>query len=279
MMLKQRFTQCPLCFGSIDRCEPFKTADTTHHPLFKPELPAQLHWLRCADCAHVFTQDCWTTEGEEVVFGSTLSYQLPGTQQSEQLRNQWAPTVYRVANRLSETQGYESVYAKIGAQRPIWLDVGFGNGGLLMTADEFGFAVIGIDVRTQAVERMQSLGYRALCADFDQLTLDDPLAVLSMADVLEHMRDPRDALRKTHAMLRPNGLMYISCPNSETATWRQWEQEDTNPYWAELEHYHNFSREKLVGLLDEHGFSVVDYFVSSRYYSCLELVARKRGTP
>jgi 2-polyprenyl-3-methyl-5-hydroxy-6-metoxy-1,4-benzoquinol methylase len=269
-MLKQNFTQCPLCSGPLDRCEQHRTGDTTGHVLYKPELPAPLHWLRCAICGHVFTQDYWTTEGEQVVFGSAQASQLPGTN-SEYLRNQWAPTVHRVANRLSETRGREAVFAATGVQRPIWLDVGFGNGGLVMTADEFGFATIGVDVRTQAVELLQSLGYRAICAHFEELALGEAVTVLSMCDVLEHVRDPHSALAKAHAMLSDQGLIYISCPNSETSTWRQWEQTNTNPYWGEIEHYHNFSREKLFELLGQHGFSVVDY------YSCMEITARKQS--
>ena len=114
-----------------------------------------------------------------------------------------------------------------------------------MTAAEFGFAASGADVRAEAVRRLVALGYDAVCAAFDQLAPATDLSVLSMADVLEHIPFPRDALRQAHAMLLPDGLLYLSFPNSETATWRLWEQTDTNPYWGELEHYHNFSRDRL----------------------------------
>jgi SAM-dependent methyltransferase len=277
-MLKQGFTQCPLCFSPLDRCAQVKVASTTSHPLYKPELPPLLVWLRCTACAHVFTQDYWTRAGEQLVFGSALDYQLPGTQQSEHLRNQWASTVSRVAGTLSETRGAEAVFGAIGSNRPIWVDIGFGNGGLLMTADEFGFSTIGVDVRLAAVERMRSLGYTAFCGDFEQFELAEPIAVLSMADVLEHLPDPHAALRKVHSLLSADGLIYISCPNSETSTWRHWEQANTNPYWGELEHYHNFSRSRLFELLDQNDFTVVDYYVSSRYYSCMEITACKRLT-
>jgi len=116
-----------------------------------------------------------------------------------------------------------------------------------------------------------------MCAPFDLLAASTELSVLSMADVLEHMPYPRDALKKAHAMLQSDGLLYLSFPNSETATWRLWEQTNTNPYWGELEHYHNFSRDRLIKLLDDSGFAVVDYDVSVRYYSCMEIIARKRS--
>jgi 2-polyprenyl-3-methyl-5-hydroxy-6-metoxy-1,4-benzoquinol methylase len=118
---------------------------------------------------------------------------------------------------------------------------------------------------------------KAICSTFEDLTIVEPLAVLSMADVLEHMPAPRAALDKVRSMLAPDGLFYVSCPNSESSTWRLWEDANTNPYWAEIEHYHNFSRRKLIELLEEHGFRVIDYCVSARYYSCMEITARRHS--
>lgn len=273
--LKDRFTACPICAASLDRCSAHKSADCSYHPLYTPTLPRIMTWLRCEDCAHVFTDTYWTAEGERQVFSTAHAYQLPAAQQVESLRNVWAPTVHRVADRLCELRGREAVLGRVGAQRPVWLDIGFGAGGLVMVAEEFGFSALGVDVRERAVIELQSLGYRAICSSFETLQLDEPLAVLSMADVLEHLADPVAALRKVNALLAADGLLYISCPNSDTATWRQWEAANTNPYWGELEHYHNFSRGRLIGLLQAAGFAVVDYFVSARYYSCMEIVARK----
>jgi SAM-dependent methyltransferase len=274
-MFSIAFTACPLC--ATPGAAEHKIANASGHPLFQPELPAAMRWLRCSACAHVFTDRYWSADGEKILFSRALPYQLPDTSQSEHVRTMWSSTVRNVADRLAETRGRNAVFGARGAQRPRWFDVGFGNGGLVMTADEFGFAASGADVRIEAVQRLVALGYDAVCAGFDQIPTTPQLAVLSMADVLEHMPFPRDALEKAHAMLEPDGLLYISCPNSETATWKLWEQANTNPYWGELEHYHNFSRDRLIAVLDDAGFVVIDYNVSVRYYSCMEITARKRS--
>ena len=273
----QRFTQCPLCAAPAAAADLYKVASCSQHPLYKPGLPPEMRWLRCPACAHIYTENFWTEAGERVLFASALPHQLPDSAQSEHLRTLWAPTVRHAAERLAETRGRSAVFAARGAERPRWLDVGFGNGGLVMAADEFGFAASGVDVRAEAVAKLQSLGYAAVCAHFEQLSVPAPLSVLSMADALEHMVAPRAALRNAHALLDPDGLLYLSCPNSETSTWSLWEQAGTNPYWGELEHYHNFSRDRLIALLAQEKFDVIDYDVSVRYYSCMEVTARKRG--
>jgi SAM-dependent methyltransferase len=276
-MPTQRFDFCPLCDAPATSAEEFRLADCSAHPSYKPQLPARMRWLRCRSCLHVYTDSHRTALGDRVLFASTLPHQLPDAGQSEHLRNLWAPTVHRVAERLDDNRGGGSVFDARDGDKPRWADIGFGNGGLIMTADEFGFAAIGVDARAEAVAGLQALGYTAVCSAFEDLAIGEPLAVLSMADVLEHLPAPRAALDKVHAMLEPDGLFYLSCPNSETSTWRLWEKANTNPYWGELEHYHNFSRTQLVRLLHEHGFDVVDYYVSARYYSCMEITARKRS--
>jgi SAM-dependent methyltransferase len=276
-MLMHRFTQCPLCDASVDTAELVKVANASSHPSYKPELPATMRWLRCRSCGHVFTESYPSELGDRVLFSSALPHQLPDTTQSEHQRNLWAPTVHRVAERLSETREDADLHRRRERKRPRWVDIGFGSGGLLMTANEFGFAALGVDTRPEAVKRLNALGYEAVCAPFEAFTIDESLDVLSMADVLEHMPAPRKALDKVHAMLAKDGLFYVSCPNSETSTWRLWEAADKNPYWGEIEHYHNFSRTKLVELLEDHGLLVIDYYVSARYFSCMELIARRQA--
>ena len=128
-MLTIRFRVCPLCDASVDTTEEFKVADASSHPSYKPELPPTMRWLRCRSCNHVFTESYRSEEGDRVLFSSTLPHQLPNTTQSEHLRNLWAPTVHRIAQRLSETRALANVFGALGADRPRWADIGFGNGG------------------------------------------------------------------------------------------------------------------------------------------------------
>ena len=64
-------------------------------------------------------------------------------------------------------------------------------------------------------------------------------------------------------------------PNRDCLTWRLFDAQGSNPYWAELEHFHNFSHRGLVALLRATGFTALHYGVSERYRSCMEVIARK----
>jgi predicted SAM-dependent methyltransferase len=97
-----------------------------------------------------------------------------------------------------------------------------------------------------------------------------------MADVLEHMPYPKDGLRQAYGLLQERGVLFVSMPNSESVLWTAMNQSNANPYWGEIEHYHNFGRTRLYSLLEEAGFEPVRYGISERYRACMEVIARKR---
>jgi protein O-GlcNAc transferase len=64
-------------------------------------------------------------------------------------------------------------------------------------------------------------------------------------------------------------------PNMESMLWTVLSHADLNPYWGELEHFHNFGRGSLYRLLKECGFEPVRYGISERYRICMEVIAKK----
>ena len=156
-----------------------------------------------------------------------------------------------------------------------WLDVGFGNGSLLFTAEEWGFTPVGLDLRRQNVEAMQKLGVEAHCVDITDFRPPNLFDVVSMADVLEHMPFPENGLTAAHRLLRPDGILFVSMPNYNCPARKLLDAENRNPYWNAFEHFHNFSRERLYSLTKQTGFSVLQYGVGERYRVCMEVILRR----
>jgi FkbM family methyltransferase len=259
-----RFEACPLC-ASTDTVL-LRTDSCENYPIWQPGLPLKLDWMHCQECQHVYSRNYFTTAGLTLLFSKAHPMQVTGLN-LDQERARWAPTVERIQDHLQQQ-------AWMGDSL-VWLDVGCGAGGLVITAAEYGFNAIGLDSRLQAVERIEALGYSAVVGDLMELQVTDPVTVISLADVLEHVPFPREALRRVHAALMPGGLVMISCPNMDSGSWRKANADGVNPYWSELEHHHNFSRASLMRLLAEEGFIPVDYSISTRYKSCMEVIARR----
>jgi SAM-dependent methyltransferase len=253
------YQACPLCDGrDIPR---YRTGNCFLHPMYNRALPKELAWLKCGDCGHVFTEAWFTDAGCEILFSKTQPNQRVGWQ-VEQQRPVSARMVAKVARHVPD-----------GA----WLDVGFGNGSLIFTADEYGYEAVGVDLRRDNVEALKARGYEAHDVPLNEIDQAGRYSVISMADVLEHMPFPKRGLEDARRLLRPGGVLLLSMPNLDSPLWRFMDEDGSNPYWGELEHYHNFGRKRLTSLLAEHGFIVVEYDISERYRACMELIALKQG--
>ena len=260
LIMRIRYEACPLCEGTS--LSEFATGDCSRHALYREPLPKTMRWVRCEKCLHVFVDGYFTEEALRILFEKTQQNQQPSWDTDHELRVLNARMVRTVADALGRDSGR-------------WLDVGFGNGRLLTTAEEFGFSVVGLDLRESSVRTMRSMGYEAHCADLTEWRPSAPVDVISMMDVLEHMPFPRKALDAAHGMLDKGGLLYVSMPNSDSFVWRSYDELRTNPYWGEIEHYHNFGRRRLYALLCDHGFEPFHYDVSLRYFACMQVIARR----
>lgn len=146
-----------------------------------------------------------------------------------------------------------------------------------MTAADFGFSAIGLDARAETVARIQQLGFNAQQADFMKVAFDGRPDVLSMMDVLEHMPYPREALLKAASVLRPGGVIVISLPDLTCSSWRIMDAIKANPYWMEIEHHHNFSRQRLTSLLQDCGFELASVAIPNRYKAQMEIYATRNA--
>jgi 2-polyprenyl-3-methyl-5-hydroxy-6-metoxy-1,4-benzoquinol methylase len=257
-----KYRACPLCQSTDIR--PLGTVNCTGNKRWREPLEPSITWMNCLDCLHVFTEGYFTDEALAVLFGNTEYQQIVGTD-IELHRKISAKMVGRVVN------AFGLPYDRL------WLDVGFGNGSLLMTAKEFGFEVFGIDLRKKNVEDIEQFGISAyhgtLQSAIEDVTFKSAPTVISMADVLEHVPFPLDVLRCARGLLSYPGMLLISMPNASAPLWHHWNATNQNPYWGEIEHYHNFRRETLCALLRETGFKPVHYSIGERYRCCMELLA------
>lgn len=143
----------------------------------------------------------------------------------------------------------------------------------MFTASEYGFRTAGLDLRQESVDAIKAVGFEAHCLGITDFVSPAVFDVISMADCLEHVPFPKKALLAAHQLLEKGGVLFLSMPNMGAPLWGYLNQANANPYWGEIEHYHNFSRVRLHELLHETGFKPISYGVSPRYRCCMEVLA------
>jgi 2-polyprenyl-3-methyl-5-hydroxy-6-metoxy-1,4-benzoquinol methylase len=106
------------------------------------------------------------------------------------------------------------------------LDVGCGTGGFLDFAAGEGFRVYGFDAsRAQAARARQrfpdvrqAYSPRAYLAELGELHLK--FEIITLWDVLEHIRSPQPLLEEAAGVLNPGGCLFVSVPNGRAIAWK-----------------------------------------------------------
>lgn len=267
--LQTAFAGCPLCNGPVAT---LGYANVTTHALWHEPLPTSIEWNRCQSCGHVHSRSFWTQAGlAEIARKSSSAPTSSAHEDIERRRAGWVCAVEKASELMG---GYSAVRTR---PRPIWVDVGTGDGSLVMAATDYGFAAIGLDTRADAVGRMQSLGFNAMHNDFMGLRFELTPDVLSMMDFISEVPYPREALRKAADVLRAGGLLILGTPDIASVSWKLIEGARANPYWTQFERFHLFDRERLITLVEEAGFDVVHFSANGREPAQIELYAVRKG--
>lgn len=264
---QKKLEHCPLChhMGFVR----FKEGDAQGHKLYQEWMRPVILWVACTKCHHVFNAYPFTEEGFKRLFEKpALDSECPSMR---------PPRDRLVMGRFMERacMHVDLPVNKGDSDWMQWLDVGFGNGALVATASEYGYKVTGIDTRLNAVEELQAQGYKALCESVTSYKPVDSRTfhVVTMLDVLEHIPDPVEAIRHVeNHLLATRGVLIVSTPNMDCDDWKRGM---ADAYWREVEHLHNFTRERLMDLLRAEGFRILKYHPSERYIAGMEIICRK----
>lgn len=138
------------------------------------------------------------------------------------------------------------------------LDVGSGAGGTLLALRRFGFRdLVGVDPFL-ASDLIYENGVRVLKAELSDLDRRFDLVLANHS--LEHVPDPRRALRDAHRLLRPGRYAVVRIPVAA----RAWREYGVN--WVQLDaprHLFLFPARTFKALAEEAGFAVDDIVYDS----------------
>ena len=165
------------------------------------------------------------------------------------------------------------------------LDVGVGTGLLVHLARQAGWDATGVDICAEAAERAgREFGVAVAVGDFLAVDLRGGYDAITMADVVEHSRDPRAFLARAHALLAPGGVLYVGVPNHRSLVYLAGDALGWLPGTGGLvdrlyvpNHYQYFTPQALAALAREAGFTVAALEQENSYLGRYELSPVVRG--
>lgn len=181
---------------------------------------------------------------------------------------------------------WERILATNGANAPgPLLDVGCGTGGFLRHVAMRGWEPFGFDSSQAQVEHAQKYlpNVRQATSSTEylaKLSNTAPLfQVITLWDVLEHIRQPASFMADLRPILHPDGLLFIAVPSGGALPWKKW-------LWKKLgrpfsvdpwEHVFYYTPDALEHYLQAWGFQVLQMgsvVCYPRPWSLFEMVRR-----
>ncbi len=173
-----------------------------------------------------------------------------------EVRENW---LFRLGRRWGWNRRLRVIRRHLAVHGGSVLDIGCGTGEFLALLQEKGWQVAGLEPGPRAA----ALARRRLGTDAVQnLPLEQaefaPWAfdLITLWDVLEHLRDPRAALERVRPWLRPGGVLAVGVPNLSS-----WDARIFGPHWIGWDaprHLYLFPEATLRAILLQAGFAVLE---------------------
>ncbi len=215
---------CPLCdFDGTNRL--FESRDRVHG------LPGVFSIYRCARCSAVFIHP-WLTDDELAAYYPDHYGRYRHSKSLEKksytgIRRFILENYYRYPSLNGENSSVPKKWAAfllsfMMAKGAVpyrgegkFLDVGCGGGSYLYRLKQWGWKVYGVEPSATGTEQSRSLGLSVHQGQVEDAGFSDGFFdVVRLNHVLEHLTDPKKTLREIYRILKSDGVLYLTLPNT-----------------------------------------------------------------
>lgn len=242
---------CPVCGGdhhtlvarTVDFC--YGTCDN------------EFDYVRCQPCGQVYLRNRPLVSELDVIY--------PPEYLSNDYRHHLGGFISRLRDAFQRTK--IDVLRRHLRTGDLVAEIGPGGGDYLDIVRRHGdpsWEMLGIDFSETAVTAMRKRGLRAIQARIEEVQWRErPAGAFVMHQLIEHVEEPRQVLRKCHQALREGGVMVLETPTTES-----WDARVFPPrYWAGWHaprHWSLFDANTLSRLARQEGFEIaeINYILS-----------------
>jgi SAM-dependent methyltransferase len=201
-------------------------------------------FVRCEGCGLVWVDPMPTREALAAYYDSAYEGRYALFADATEIRRLIA------AHRLERIRG-----AHDGPISGRWLDVGCSTGDFVEVAGAAGASVEGIDAARGAIESARARGLAVNLTLVEDFSPASPYSLITAFDVIEHLLDPRDFVRRLCGWLEPGGRLVLTLPDVRSIYPRLLMRSHWFYYWPD-EHLFYFDPKTIARLLEEEGFAV-----------------------
>lgn len=158
-------------------------------------------------------------------------------------------------NKLTFNHRLKTIEERLGRKGQL-LDIGCALGDFLeVSRDKLWRNSYGTEISDYAIKQCHKKGlkvYKLNLQKKQRIFPKNSLDVVTMQDVVEHLKNPKQELREVYNLLKPGGLLFITTPNLNSLS-----QKLMGRYWYHYkkgEHLIYFNSDNIALLLKKSGF-------------------------
>ncbi len=213
--------------------------------IVSPEGPLK----RCPDCGQLVSQ-C----SEELFWNSMKEFDDPkGTLPSGRAAVRLLRHTKKLMKKIERLSGKKRNDISL-------LDVGCSSGAFISTAGDLGVNAEGVEPSQAPVRTAIKLGLKVYQGFLQDIRLPrESFDVVTLFEVIEHLKDPLNLLKECHRILRKNGLLVIRTGNADSWTVRfmkaRWDYFSIAEHGGHISFFNPLSIQKIA---KRSGFVVED---------------------
>lgn len=168
----------------------------------------------------------------------------------------------RVRSFLNSLKSLKDKIPKPGSRI---LDIGTAGGGFIDAATQYGYDAYGLEPSQFLVDQACSRGLKVRQGTIDTNPFsNEQFDMITLWDVIEHLTDPLEDLRKIHKLLIPGGILLINYPDIGTWAGKLFGKKF---WWILSVHLVHFDQRSIREICKQSGFET---FLFQPYWQILE---------
>ena len=224
------FRECPVCLSN----------ESLHFCYSQDGF----EYVMCRRCQMIYTSRVLSSQAYQLYQENLMESEKEWTSSREAINDVDKRRFFRYLKQIKK-------HTKIGKL----LDVGCFTGTFLECASKNGFKASGVEIHKDKANIAQSKGFLVYNGDFETVNPESTYDVITMFESLEHMNNPRNAIKKAYERLNKGGIIVITVPNGNAINARVL---NGHLIWLTgMGHKNMFTPSSMRYLLKENGFNLL----------------------
>jgi|TARA_R110000851_G_scaffold89266_7_gene194600 2-polyprenyl-3-methyl-5-hydroxy-6-metoxy-1,4-benzoquinol methylase len=153
-----------------------------------------------------------------------------------------------------------------------YLEIGCAHGGIVSRVNDFGVEechVVEPNIKDSNFVKYKNPNAIVYNSTFDDVDLqEDYFDIIVAFDVVEHLYNPKDFLKKCFDLLNKNGILLIAIPNHNDVLLSKYDCNAYQKFYYHKAHINYFTTQSIVNLCQSVGFAgYVDSFLDYSFFN------------